>query len=68
MLVGGWVFSTAILAVFLAAGVFSGSIRDYLLPVSLIALAGTLVESLPFSEIDNITVTLAALALGHLLF
>jgi hypothetical protein len=36
--------------------------------VTLIALVGTLVESLPFKDVDNITVTLSALVLGSLLF
>jgi phytol kinase len=67
MFVGGAGFSLAILAAFVAAGVFPGPFSAYLLPILLIALAGTLVESLPFREIDNITVTLTALLLSHLL-
>jgi phytol kinase len=65
MLVGGAVFAFAILAVFVAAGVFPGPLTGYMLPVLLIALVGTVVESLPFDSVDNITVTLAALLLGH---
>ena len=34
----------------------------------LIALAGTVVESLPFKDVDNITVTLTAVILGYFLF
>ncbi len=34
----------------------------------LIALAGTVVESLPIRDVDNITVTVVAALLGHLLF
>jgi len=34
-------------------------------PVRVVALAGTLVESLPLKNVGNITVTLAAVALGH---
>ena len=34
----------------------------------LLALVGTLVESLPLKDVDNITVTLAAVLLGHLVF
>jgi dolichol kinase len=41
---------------------------SYLLPVTIIALVGTLVESLPIRDVDNITVTLVAALLGHLLF
>jgi phytol kinase len=68
MLVGGWVFSVGVIAAYLAAGVFPGSLGDYLLPVTLIALAGTVVESLPLGEVDNLTVPLAALVLGNVLF
>ncbi len=67
MLVGGWVFSLGILAAYLAAGYFHGPFSTYLLPVTVIALAGTLVESLPFRDIDNITVTLTAVVLGQVL-
>ncbi len=67
MFVGGWVFAIGILAVFLAAGVFPGSISAYLAPVTLIALAATAVESMPYSDIDNLTVPAVAVLLGHLL-
>jgi phytol kinase len=45
MLLGGWVFAAVILAVFLAAGVFQGSLTHYLPALTLIALVGTVVES-----------------------
>jgi phytol kinase len=68
MLLGGWVLAGLILAAFVSAGVFPGPFAGYLLPVTLIAVAAALVESLPMHDIDNITVTLAAVLLGHLLF
>ena len=68
MLLGGWVLAAFILGVYTLVGVFTTHFAAYLLPITLIALAGTLVESLPFSDIDNITVTLAAVILGYLLF
>jgi phytol kinase len=68
MLVGGAGFAFGILALFVAAGVFPGPLVSYALPVLVIALVGTLVESLPFGEVDNITVALVALLLGHWLF
>ncbi len=68
MFLGGWVMTVFILAIFVSAGVFPGPFAGYLLPVTLIALVGTLVESLPLEDVDNITVTLAAVALGYLLF
>lgn len=68
MFLGGWALSALILAVFTAAGVFSGPFSVYVLPITLLALGGTLVESLPLSDVDNITITLTAVLLGHLLF
>lgn len=67
MFLGGWSFAIAILAIYLTAGIFSGTLLEYLPALTIIALAGTLVESLPFKDVDNITVTLTAVILGHLL-
>ncbi len=66
--IGGWVLSLAVLAVYAAAGVFAGPPAGYLLPLALIALGGMAVESLPFPDVDNITVTAAAVIIGHLVF
>jgi phytol kinase len=68
MFIGGWVLTAFILALFVARGVFSGPFTALLLPITIIAVAATLVESLPLKDVDNITVTLAAVALGYLLF
>jgi phytol kinase len=68
MFIGGWVLSAVILALYISTGFFSGPFTIYLVPLTLIALAGTLVESLPFHDIDNITVTVTAVLLGHLFF
>jgi len=68
MLVGGWVFAVVIALVYVQTGIFPGEFSQYILPLTIIAVVGTLVESLPLKDIDNITVTAAALILGHLLF
>jgi phytol kinase len=68
MLFGGWILSFFIVWIFVTAGVFSNSINSYLLPITIIAIIGTLVESLPVKDIDNITITLAAVIFGYLLF
>jgi phytol kinase len=65
--VGGWVMSVLVLAVYFAMGVFPGPFERFLLPVTLIALASTLVESLPQKDIDNVTVTLVSALLGWFL-
>jgi phytol kinase len=68
MFVGGVAFSLIILEVFILAGVFQGPLANYLLPVIVIAAVGTLVESLPLADLDNITVPITAVALGLLFF
>jgi phytol kinase len=68
MFIGGWILTAFILALFVARSVFTGPFTVYLLPITIIAAVATLVESLPLKDVDNITVTLAAVALGYLLF
>jgi phytol kinase len=68
MLVGGWLFAVGVLAAFVAAGVFPGPLTAYLPAVTLIAVVGTLVETLPLKDLDNLTVSAAAVALGLVLF
>jgi phytol kinase len=66
MFIGGLVFSVIIVAIFSAMGIFQGSLMAYIFPIAIIAIAGTIVESLPYHDIDNITVTLTAVILGML--
>jgi phytol kinase len=68
MFIGGWVLAVLVVWVYIAAGIFPGPFTTYLLPISVISLLGMLVESLPFSDIDNLTVTLAAILLGGYYF
>ena len=68
MFAGGWIFAVGIVAAYIAAGTFPGVLGIYMFPITIIALGGTLVESLPFHDVDNLTVTAAAIGLGHLLF
>ncbi|MDP3185185.1 MAG: phosphatidate cytidylyltransferase [Anaerolineales bacterium] len=68
MFLGGWVLAAFILGMFTLAGILRGPFAGALAPITIIALAGTLVESLPLKDVDNITVTLAAVALGYWLF
>jgi len=65
MFLGGWLFAAGVLAVYLSVGALPGMFNDYLFPIGVIALAGTLVESLPFRDIDNLTVPAVAVLLGY---
>ena len=66
--VGGWILSAAILFVYVNAGVFSAPITSYLMPLTWIALGVTLVESLPFKDVDNVTATIIAAVMGYFMF
>jgi phytol kinase len=68
MLIGGWTLSAGILALYVGMGIFKSPLTIYLAPLTVIALACTLVESLPIHDADNLTVTFTAVLLGHLLF
>jgi phytol kinase len=65
---GGWLLTLLIFVVYAWAGVFSGPVTRFILPVTWIALGGMLVESLPFRDVDNITLTVASALIGHLVF
>jgi len=67
--VGGSLLALMVLAIYISAGIFPASspLATYVLPVMIIALVATLVESLPFADVDNITVSLPGLILGRLL-
>jgi phytol kinase len=65
---GGWLLTLFIFAVYVWIGDFSGPVTRFLLPVTWIAFGATLVESLPFKDVDNITLTIASALIGHLVF
>jgi phytol kinase len=65
---GGWVLSAIVMFVYVNIGIFAGPFTNYLLPISLIALIGMLVESLPYKDVDNITMTVAAAIAGWMIF
>lgn len=70
MFLGGWSFSLGILALFNAWGQFQPplDLKSTAIAVTLIAFVATLVEALPWREIDNLTLTLTAVILGLMLF
>ena len=68
MFIGSWSLSALVVWIFSELGRFSTPVEEFLLPITVICLGATLVESLPLREVDNLTITGAALILGHLLF
>ncbi len=65
---GGWLLTIFIFAIYVWAGAFPGPVARFLLPVTWIALGAMLVESLPFKDVDNITLTVVSALIGHLVF
>lgn len=65
---GGWLLTILIFAIYVWFGAFSGPVTRFLLPVTWIALGATLAESLPLSDVDNITLTMVSALIGHLAF
>ena len=65
---GGWTLASIIIYIYVTVGVFTNPFTSYLLPITLIALAGALVESLHYKDIDNVTMTLASALIGGLFF
>ncbi len=68
MFFGGLIFSYLMIGVFVRMGYLPNPISSYLYPLTIIALVTTIVESLPFENIDNITVPLAAVIIGLMVF
>ena len=68
MMIGGWVFAVGITWILVTANKFPGAFWIYLIPITIIALAGTIIESLPIKDLDNLTVTIVAVLIGHLVF
>ena len=66
--IGGWLMTIFVFAIFVWIGAFSGPVSRFILPITWIALGATGAESLPFKDIDNITVTLVSVLIGHLVF
>jgi phytol kinase len=68
VLAGGWLLTMLIFAVYVWVGVFDGPVTRFLLPITWIALGAMLVESLPFKDVDNLTLTVVSVLIGHLAF
>jgi phytol kinase len=65
---GGWILAALILFIYVSAGVFASPFDSYLMPLTLIALGTTVIESLPFKDVDNITATVVSALMGYFMF
>jgi phytol kinase len=64
--IGGFILTLLVLEVYILAGVFPAPISSYFLPVSAISLLVAFVEAISPPDMDNLTIALAAVVLGHL--
>ena len=65
---GGALLAVIILFVYVQVGLFAGPFSAYLVPIAWIALGSMLVESLPFKDVDNITLTVISAWIGYWVF
>ena len=68
MFLGGWIFALIVLLIYTEVGIFTRPFNSFILPVTIISVVATIVETLPLKDIDNITITLVAVILGAFLF
>lgn len=64
MLLGGFIFSVVLVWIFVWRGFIADPMSIYILPIAIISFVTTLIESLPFENIDNITVPIGAILVG----
>lgn len=64
---GSWLLSAVILVIFLSAGYWGMPFSNFVLSITWIALAATLVESISPADLDNLTVPITAVFIGFLL-
>ena len=65
---GGAVLSLLVVASYEYAGVSGFSSTQSFLPIIIIAFGGMIIESLPFKDVDNLTITITAAILGRFFF
>ena len=65
---GGSLLAVIIIAIFVWMGAFAAPFSRYLVPVAWVSFGAMLVESLPFKDVDNITITLGCIVFGTVVF
>jgi phytol kinase len=65
---GGFLLASAVLAVYVAMGIFAAPFLGYVPALLLVAAASTVIESFPQKDVDNFTVTIVAALMGLWLF
>ncbi|HEY9122107.1 MAG TPA: phosphatidate cytidylyltransferase, partial [Brevefilum sp.] len=68
VLIGGFLFAFLMVWVFISQGYLDLTPGKIILPIFIIALISALVESLPFENIDNVTIPLVSIIIGMIVF
>jgi len=68
MFLGGLSFSFSIILVFIFAGFFSINLQETFIRIIIVCITATIVESLPFDNIDNISVPITSIIIGLMVF
>lgn len=68
VLIGGFIFAFFIIWIFIGQGYLNLTLVESVISIVIIALSATIVESLPFENIDNITIPLVAVLIGMMVF
>lgn len=68
MFLGGFILSCIVIYIYVKVGIFSITYVELLPSLLIISLVGTVVETFPLQDVDNITVTLSAVLLGIFLY
>jgi len=68
VLIGGFVFAFLMVWGFISQGYLDLTPGETILPILIIALISAFVESLPFENIDNVTIPLVSVIIGMMVF
>ena len=66
--IGGALLTGLVSFIYVNVGVFASPFSGYIVPILWVALGAMLVESLPFKDVDNITLTAISALIGHFVF
>jgi len=67
-ILGGVIFSLIVIFIFMANNIFDGFWIQYIVRIVAICFVVMVIESLPIKHIDNISIPLAAVIMGEILF
>lgn len=68
MFIGGFIFSTVLVLIFIKSGYLHLDLTQSILKIIILNLVATIVESLPISDWDNVTVPVAVIFVGLIIF